>query len=295
MSPQDLQQIQTIVSGARKILVLTHKNPSIDVLATALSLYLSSVKQGKEVTVAMESEPTVEQASLVGINKIQTTLAPQKAVGGNLVISISNYSAGDVDKVSCAEDLEKGKFNLTLIPKAGATLNPANVTANSGGVAIGDFDLIYTVELTIPDQAGSLYDATIFSKAQIINLDNHDENKDYGKFNLVEPEAASVSEIATFYLRALGVQLDADIAGNLLKGLNGATNNFSGKVTPATHEASAICLRALQPPKPVSPPATPVPPVQPPMANDQSPVTNSTVLDDWTGPKIYRGWGGTTV
>lgn len=282
MSPQDLQQIQSIVAGAKKVLVLTHKDPSLDVMASALSLYLASIKVGKEAVVAMEIGPIVELGSLVGIDRVQTELSTT-AGGKNLVITLNNYPAGAVDKVSCAEDLPGGKFNLTLVPKDGAVLNSNDVTFSSSGGAV-DFDLVYTVELMTPDQAGRLYDPELFKRAQIINVDDHDANKDYGKFNLVEPEAASVSEIVTFYLRALGVQFDADIAGNLLKGLQSATSNFARKATPATHEAAAICLRAMQPPKP----AVPIQPA--PVAT-----SNGTVPTDWTGPKIYRGGGATTI
>ena len=292
MTAQDLQQIQSIVTGAKRVLVITHKNPSFDTMASALSLYLASIRSGKDAVVAMESEPLVEIADLVGINKVQTQLG-----GSNIVVTLSNYNTGEVERVSATEDLEGGKFNVTLVPKSGVVLDAKNVSLSSSG---GSFDLIYTVEVTAPENLGKLYDPNLFSGTQVINIDNHDENKDYGRFNLVEPDAASISEITTFFLRAIGIQMDEDIAGNLSRGLRAATNNFtSEKINPATFEAAAICLRVKQKPQPQVPkPKTgqqPEQSEQPQQSMPQNNQTQSPVKDevpaDWIGPKIYRGGG----
>ncbi len=295
MTNQDLSQIQNLVNSAKNVLVLTHKNPSLDTMASALSLYLAAVQAGKTATIAMESAPLVEVANLIGINKVQTQLG-----GKNLVITFNTYQSGDVEKVSCAEDLDNSKFNLTLVPKDGIVLDTKNISYSAQG---GGYDLIYTVGTVNPEGLGTLFDQGLFSSAQIINIDNHDENRDYGRFNLVEPDAASVAEIVTFYLRAMGLKLDEEIAGNLYQGLRAATNNFqSPKVSAATFEAAAICLRALAP-KAKAPAAQTEAETQQPDSDNapqqEIPVevnpsaeaasTPPGVPQDWLGPKIYRG------
>ena len=238
MTTEDLQQIQNLVSGAKNVWVLTHKNPSVDVMASVLSLYLGLLKMGKNVTVAMESAPLVEVSNLVGIDQVRTSFS-----GKNMVLTYAPYQLGDIEQVSYAEDEGTNTaFKLTLVPREGLKLDSAKFSFSSTGASA---DLIFSIEVVQPTDLGALYDPAAFSKAQIINIDNHDENKDYGRFNLVEPNAATVSEITTFFLRAINVELDSDIANNLYQGLSHGSNNYqSAKVGAATFEAAAICLRA---------------------------------------------------
>ena len=284
MSNEDLQQIQTLVSGAKTILVLTHGNPSVDTMASALAIYLAFQKMGKMVTIAMESQPLVEVANLVGIDKVQTTLG-----GKNLMLTYKPYNEGDFQKIlypgSEGNEAAAGEFKLVIVPREGFVPTPGNFSFIPVG---GSADLIITVEVLEPSQLGKLYDPNVFASAPIINLDNHDPNKDYGKFNLVEPDAASVSEITTFFLRAVNAQLDQDMAGNLYQGLISATSNFSTpKMGAATFEAAAICIRAgAKKSEPQTVSQNPVPPAQP-----VNPPLNN-VPEDWTQPKIYRGGGG---
>ncbi|MDO8515579.1 MAG: hypothetical protein Q7S14_03700, partial [bacterium] len=191
--------------------------------------------------------------------------------GKNLTLSYKPYAAGDFEKVLYPGDSDdpNAGFKLIIVPKDGIVPNVNNFSFNfSGGTAAAD--LIFIVDTLEPQQLGALYSQELFPAVptqNVINIDNHDPNKDYGKFNLVEPDAASVSEITAFFLRAVNVQLDADMANNLYQGLQQATNNFSSpKTGAATFEAAAICKRAV-------PKAQPVP-------------------EDWTQPKIFRGGGG---
>ncbi len=296
MTNEDLQQIQNLVTAARRVLVVTHKNPSVDTMASALSLYLALVKLGKEVAVAMESQPLVEVANLVGIDKVVTALGGNK----NLVVTYQPYSVGDFTNVRYND--EQGvndAFKLTITPREGFTPDPKNFNFAFTGAGTGSFDLIFTVELLEPTQAGALFDATMFGAVPIINIDNHDPNRDYGKFNLVEPDAASISEIVTFFLRAVNATIDADIANNLYQGIASATNNFqTEKVAAATFEAAAICLRAgaksfakAQDKQPVQPVA-PTQPFDPAQGKPVQPAqpANNPIPTDWTGqPKTYRG------
>lgn len=310
MTNEDLQQIQNLVTSARKVLVLTHANPTVDTMASALALYLALVKLNKDVTVAMESQPLVEVSNLVGIDKVQTSLSVAGS-GGNLLITYKPYSLGDFEKVTYLEDPgatnpADDSFKLTLTPRPGYTPDPKNFQFSFTGGSVGNFDLVITIEILEPTQAGKLYDPQLFANAQIINIDNHDPNKDYGKFNLVEPDAASISEIVTFFLRAINAQIDADIAGNLYQGIVQASQNFQNpKVAAATLEAAAICLRAgAKPqaasgnvqPRMVNPEPAMGQPVQPATPNQEVPQTpqpvpqsGQQIPSDWTQPKAYRG------
>ena len=277
MTNEDLAQIQNLLNTARRVLILTHKNPSIDTMASCLSLYLALSKMDKDVTVAMESEPLVAVSNLVGIDKVKTSLA-----GKNLLITYKPYAMGDFEKVTYMEDQGQAgtlddSFKLTIAPKDGFVPDPKNFNFSYTGAAS---DLIITVEVLEPTQLGALYDQNLMASTPIINIDNQNPNKDYGKFNLVEPEAASVCEIVTFLLRAINAKIETDIAGNLYQGILDATQNLqSPKVAAATLEAAAICLRGGA--KKAFVAQQPVQQVVQPQSN--------TVPSDWMAPKSYRG------
>ena len=189
MTNEDLAQIQNLINTARRVLILTHKNPSIDTMASCLSLYLALSKMDKDVTVAMESEPLVAVSNLVGIDKVKTSLA-----GKNLLITYKPYAMGDFEKVTYMEDQGQAgtlddSFKLTIAPKDGFVPDPKNFNFSYTGAAS---DLIITVEVLEPTQLGALYDQNLMASTPIINIDNQNPNKDYGKFILVDPDAASV-------------------------------------------------------------------------------------------------------
>ncbi|KKU92123.1 MAG: Phosphoesterase RecJ domain protein [Microgenomates group bacterium GW2011_GWA1_48_10] len=306
MTNEDLQQIQSLVTSARKVLVLTHANPTVDTMASALALYLALVKLGKDVTVAMDGEVLVEVSNLVGVDKVKTSLSTSG--GGSLLLTYKPYQLGDFEDVKYNENpaavgLSEDTFSMTIKLRPGFVPETRNFQFNLAGGPASLFDLIITVEILEPTQAGKLYDAQMFANAQVINIDNHDPNKDYGRFNLVEPDAASISEIVTFFLRAINAQIDADMARNLYQGIVQASQNFQNpKVAAATFEAAAICLRAgakqgargeqlgasnkqqvSQRPQMGQPQHQVVPPAQPAPQNAQS------IPSDWTQPKAYRG------
>lgn len=288
MTNQDLAQIQNLVTAARRVLILTHANPSVDTMASCLSLYLALSQMGKDATVAMESQPLVAVANLVGIDKVKTSLA-----GKNLLITYKPYALGDFEKVTYLEDQGaagtlEDSFKLTITPREGFVPDPKNFIFSSTGAAA---DLVITVDVLELTQLGALNDANLLATTPIINIDNHDPNKDYGKFNLVEPTAASISEIVTFLLRAVNAKIEIDVAGNLYQGIMDATQHLqSPKVAAATLEAAAVCLRVKQTyeaqQKKAQQDTQPAAPVQQPQTAQP---TQNTVPADWTGPKSYRG------
>ena len=288
MTNQDLQQIQNLVSTSRRVLILTHKDPSIDTMAASLSLYLAISAMGKDVTVAMESQPIVAVANLVGIDRVKTSLE-----GKNLLITYKPYALGDFEKVTYMEDQGQtgtlnDSFKLTITPKEGFVPDPKNFNFSYTGAAS---NLIITVNVLEPAQLGALYDQNLLAATPIINIDNQDPNRDYGKFNLVEPEAASISEIVAFFLRAIGAKLDIDTANNLYQGILDATQHFqSPKVAAATLEAAAICLRVRQnyetEVKKAQAPQTP------PVQSGQVQPNQNRIPDNWSGPKSFSGNSG---
>lgn len=237
MTNPDFSQIKNYLAGSNQILILTSQAPTIDGLAASLSLYLSLLAVGKKVNIACASQTTVEFNHLVGIDKVKLDLP-----SGNFVISL-DYVEGAIEKVSY--NILGDKFNLVIEPKIGApAFSSDKVRYSSGSTAA---DLVFVIGCSNLEQLGKFYTGQpdLFSKTTIFNLDYYQNNTAFGKVNLVDPTAFSVSEIATFFLKNLGLMINEDIATNLLTGMISATDNFSvQKSGPGTFEAAGVCLRA---------------------------------------------------
>lgn len=76
----------------------------------------------------------------------------------------------------------------------------------------------------------------------IINIDHHITNDDYGIVNIVEPKAASTTEVITDVLAVWGVVLTKDIAQCLLAGIYGDTLGLRTESTTARTMRTAADL-----------------------------------------------------
>lgn len=287
MSQEDFNELPLLLNSAQNILVLVDQNPTLDNLGGGLALYLALNRAGKKVNIVCPQPPTVDLSNLVGINKVETEL------GGRSLTLTFPYTEGSIEKVSY--NIEGNKFNLIIQPREGfEPLSSEAVRFSSGG---GETELIFILGTPSLTELGPLYEKgkEIFEKAPLVVIDNHSENKHYGKVNLVNPEASSVSEIIATVLKKLGLELDPDTAHNLLTGIEFATLSFSSPSTSfEAFETAGACLRAgaqrgltlgrtttkgdLKPK---------VPPVQPPSPS----LEDGEPPSDWLTPKIFKGSG----
>src|SRR3989338_4521442 len=104
-------KIKEAIEKYYNIAIATRRDPSVDEMAAALSLYLSIKNLGKNLTISSPSQPLVAVSSLVGIDEVKTTLGPE---GGDLVVSFP-YKEGEIEKVSYTRD---DNF-LNIVVKAG--------------------------------------------------------------------------------------------------------------------------------------------------------------------------------
>lgn len=234
---EEVIKIKRVVDSANHILVALKKTPSFDAVCSGLSLYLGLKKLGKEVSIFSEDKIRVEFSGLIGVDKISNDLG-----GKNFVISL-DYQEGSIDKVSY--NIEGDKFNLVVESKAGAPpLTAQNVHYSYSGARA---DLIFTINVAKLFDLGKTYQENpeFFSSEKIINIDCGDQNENFGKINLVIPQAACLTEIVALLLRGLNINLDQDIATNILAGVVTATNNFTlPKTNATTFEVAALALRA---------------------------------------------------
>ncbi|MBR1559642.1 MAG: bifunctional oligoribonuclease/PAP phosphatase NrnA, partial [Clostridia bacterium] len=76
-------------------------------------------------------------------------------------------------------------------------------------------------------------------------IDHHATNPGFGQVMLLDGDAAAVGELLTDVIRAMGVELSADVAECLFVAISTDTGNFNFSCTrPQTFEAAAKCAAA---------------------------------------------------
>lgn len=289
------QTVRQKLTGA----IVLPPNPSIDAVASAAALYLSLLKLGKNISLSCSTKVDYD---LIGVDKIQKNLS---ASGDSLVISFP-YVDGAIDKIDYR--IEGDSFNLIIAPRPGfPKLDPSKVSYSYTG---GKLDFIFVLDSPNLASLGELYQTNQnqFQGVEIINIDRHLTNANFGTINYVNKTASSLSEMVFFLIKNLGVELDKDIVTNLYAGLVAATNNFSSySVNAQTFETAAFLLKmgatkkiikkpttATQNNNVVSPAFTPKPiQVKAIESVEKEPKQAQTqeTPSDWLKPKIFKGGG----
>ncbi len=225
----------SLISSANSILILLPNSPSFDQVAAGLSLYLS-LKGIKEASISSGNSMTVEFSRLIGVDKIVRDVGNK-----NLTIRFKNYPAENIERVSA--DIEEQEFQLTVVPKTGL-ISPLReqVELTTSGV---NSDLIILVGGENDTDFSSL-DNEDLGTVKIVHIGNTQlfasPNREIMSFTL---SVSSLSELVAMLIKEGNLNLDSDIATNLVAGIEKGSNNFTGdKVSAETFETFAHLLRS---------------------------------------------------
>ncbi len=238
MDNNTIQQIKDTIAQAQSIGIAAPKNPSLDDMAAALSLYLLLKNNNKNVSIASPSDPLVEVSSLVGVDKVEKTLKGTGGGTGDLTVSFP-YTEGEIEKVSYT--LEEGYLNIIVkAAEQGLTFDEKDVEYTRGG---GNLDMVFAVGAPILADLDSVFDTQNLD-IKLVNIDNKEANEQYGDIVLVSPKLSSVSEGVADLALALGLHIDQDSAQNMLNGIASATNNFQdSKTSSLAFEMAALLMK----------------------------------------------------
>lgn len=262
-----------IIDSANSVLILLPSRPYFDQVAAGLALYLA-LKDKKETAISASTPMIVEFNRLVGVDKVTQELGNK-----NLTIKFSDYQANDIERVSY--DIENGEFKLTVIPKPGvASPKKEQLVVNYSGVSADTIILIgggnesHFPQLLSKDLLG----------AKLVHIGTRPLPISSGKevLSLARP-ASCLSELVAVLIKESNLNLDADIATNLLLGIEEGTKQFSFSETTAdTFETVASLIRAGG--KRAGKSAAPIP-----MPLPEKPVREPEAPKDWLEPKVYKG------
>lgn len=282
-----LQALKTKLGTAQSVLLTIPSNPSQDVVAAALAMYLSIKQAGKTVSIVSSSAPVVRDSHLVGLDKITTDVG-----GANLVITL-DVPENAIDKVT--SNTEGGHLNLIVSPAKGvAPITESNIKFGYSGAAA---DLVIVVGAADLKDVGALAEKEfeLFAKERLVNISN--QVGSYGEINITDPSSSN-AELITALLKELALPLDVDIANNLMRGIEDATSGLSSpNMTADTFEALAILYRTgarRSPPAAPGKTATivadmPIIDHGVPTSSTAPTESNANPNPDWTKPKIFTG------
>lgn len=245
MKNYNIQSLQPLVDQAKSVLIAVPQM-SIDSIGAALGMALALKKAGKTVKVYCPTKTDQNYSKLSGLELLTDTFA-----NSDLMVTL-DYPVDQIDNVSYNDD--GGHLNLIVKTKTGAPKIENNKININNDSASADVCIMLGDEMSLANASA------LTSKGNWIYISPTNNTKTWAKATLIDPDAP-FSEIFTFLLPMLGLQLDMDSGKDLLIGLRVATQSFSVNVSPETFEAGAVCLRATQPDD--IQPTAPIAPVEP--------------------------------
>lgn len=211
---------KSIIDGAQNILIYPSPNSQGDSLGSALALFYTLKKLGKNVNIDLKEIP----------EKFCFLTDLQSASSGDFVISI-NTEGKDIGKMRYEKNHNDLKIYLAM---------------NKGEIMRGDVNFFaQNPDLLISLGTQSLGDLPqFFWKSAILNIDNQPQNENFGEVNLTDT-TSSLAEITSNLIKSMGGKelFDEKIATCLLTGVIWSSQNFrSPRTRPQTFETSAFLI-----------------------------------------------------
>ncbi|MFC1625846.1 bifunctional oligoribonuclease/PAP phosphatase NrnA [Patescibacteria group bacterium] len=275
----------SLIGSASSILIMLPTKPYFDQVSAALGLYLS-LRSQKEVNIFCPSQMTVGFNRLVGVDQITSELGSK-----NLEIRFADYDAANIEKVSY--DIENGEFKLKIVPKTGfSSPKKDQVITNYSGVSA---DLVILVGGASESHFPTLNSQDL-AKGKVAHIGTQAISVEQERpiMSFARP-ASSTSEIVSGLIKDSGLLMDADIATDLLAGIEEASGHFeSSETTAETFDSLAYLLRSggrRSQTQKLSPSAFPQGsvPQKPFMVKEQKPKGTAKAPKDWLEPKIFKG------
>ncbi len=238
LSPKDLSAATDVINRHQRLLVIPHANVDPDGLSSALACYQMFKSIGKDVTVICPDTPPESLRFLPGFEKLEGEIAEDQ----NFVVTINLDGGVEVDKLRYT--VEDRKVNIIVVPKKGK-IGTRHITFAEGE---RQYDLIVMVDTADLALLSTLYTDHIdlFSQIPVLNVDHHISNTRYGQTHLIDPTAASATEVLYgWFVQVPGWQskITPDIATLLLTGLITDTRSFQNpNTTPRSLEVAAELL-----------------------------------------------------
>jgi phosphoesterase RecJ-like protein len=238
LSPHDASAALQAIASHQRILVVPHANVDPDGLSAALACFQMFQAIGKDVTVICPDTPPESLKFLPGFDLLSRGIEESR----NFIITVNLDEGVEIDKLRYT--VEDKRVNIIVVPKRG-TVKKSDVTFGEGEKK---FDLIVVVDTADLSLLGSVYTdhMDLFSDTPILNIDHHISNVRFGQIHLIDPTAASATEVLYHWFQQVPdwrERITPDLATLLHTGLITDTRSFQNpNTTPRSLETAAELL-----------------------------------------------------
>lgn len=232
---EHVTSLKEYLQTAQSVAVILGPKPTADQAAVAAALTLGVAGMGKDVGVYAPRQ--LDNFPYAGLKNLQTELGKQ-----NLVVEF-DYDENAVDKVSYHIGEETKKFFLTIRPKKGQKpLDSSSVRFSYAGASADAVFLVGVHELESLEQLYFGYEG-LYENAFVVTF--HTFKPELGTVQLDLSGRSSMSEAVVDIMESLGMMLGAEMATDLLAGIDSMTQGLhSLTVTAETFEIVAKLMRA---------------------------------------------------
>ena len=106
------------------------------------------------------------------------------------------------------------------------------------------FDLIVSLDASSPDRMGSVYNKPVHEQANLVVIDHHITNTQFGDINWVEPGCAATCQMLVYLADELAISLEGDLAECLLTGI--VTDTLAFRTSNTTPDVLGAAMRLMQ-------------------------------------------------
>jgi len=231
MKNYNVSYIKNLLDSSKTALIVVPQI-SVDSIGSALALAIALKKKNIETKVFSPQKTDNNYSKLSGLELLTNTFS-----SSDLIVSL-DYPLDQIEQVSYNDD--GGRLNLVVKTKTSAP------KVENDKIIINNQSSAADICFMMGDETLLGQNSNVTDKGNWVYISPVNSTKSWAKASLIDPDAP-FSEIFTFLLPMLGLDLDQDSGKNLLIGLRVATQSFSVNVSPETFEAGASCLRATQP------------------------------------------------
>ena len=233
-TPDQMQQLSSLVTDAASILLIFPSKASFDVQASVCAM-AQSLAQGRDVQVVTPDLQAFDQSIFSG-TQVRDEL-------GNKTLQVSfPYTPEKVDKVSYNIDDDNQRFFLTIQPQKG--VKPLDHHELEFAYVGADADLIILMGVSNYESLEQLYFGyeDMFKDTTVVSLNTYETA--VGTVKLNATGMSSLSEAVARLIQQLQLPLSSEAATHLLSGIEQSTQNLSSlSATADTFETVALLLR----------------------------------------------------
>lgn len=225
MSLSTRDQFAKILSSSDHILIILPENPTGDMIGAGYGLSHFIRNTGSQVTIAFKSlDGTKEMYDFLPIpERYQDSLTSSRDF-------VLTFKTSHNDITNVRSERVDDEVRVYVTPERGMV----DSKDFSFGLDSFPYDAMIAIGGSDKEAFGSLLTEIpdIFYDVPVVNIDNKSDNEDFGKINIVNLTASSLSEMITGLCEYTEKEsLDDSVAQCLLTGIISATDSFRSKKT----------------------------------------------------------------